>query len=144
MYKNSIYKISPDVVDIKDNKFNFKLSARPVYVYYQLLPELKLPEGYYYKPDLYLFKVENDEEYMELESNELLIRTENLFRDSHFVSLEKNICYMLEHRILYESIFNKKNQTADLLKRLKNKFPDYSFTMDWETILSDMDNHKIN
>ncbi len=143
-YKNSIYKISPDVVDIKNSKFNFKLSSRPVYVYYPLVTKLKLPSGYYYKPDLFLFKVENDEEYMELKSYDVAIRTENLIRDHQFVSLEKNICNMLEHRILYESVFNEKTNATELLEIIKSRFPDYNFTVNWQNVLLNMDSHKIN
>ena len=62
----------------------------------------------------------------------------SLEEDRDFESIQEYTGSMLENRALYEALSRNPQNTLALLDIIRNTFPEYPLTMDWNSILSEL------
>jgi hypothetical protein len=86
--------------------------------------EFVLPEGYKLVPDLLLFKVVKDNEYLPAADPDFKIRISEK-RNYYIDKIEYFVGSMLARRAMYELQYNRQDRAKDYLKKIKKDLPNY-------------------
>lgn len=105
-------------------------SHRPFYIGIELFERemqeksFELPPGYTLVPDLFYFRVVQDNKYVPAKDPDFTIRQPR-FDSEYSSSIKAIICSMLVRRALYEMQYDKRDRAMVYIKKIKQDFPDY-------------------
>ena len=117
-------KIMTDLVVTNINERSFYIA--PELVENELKKgELKLPEGYYLVPDLFLFKVVIGNKYVPAKNPDFKIRLPEE-KNYYTKMIETFTGSMLARRAIYEMKSGKINRAKIYLNKIRSDFPDYN------------------
>lgn len=126
-------KFDPNIIEKYYREIMKKLisenSNRPFYIGFELIQnemnrgEFSLPEGYKIIPYKYLFKVVRSNDYVQLPSAEIKIRTEGP-TNKYTENIKSFVSNMYINRAYYEMSFSKRTELKNILEALKKFNPE--------------------
>ncbi len=94
----------------------------------------KLPAGYKIVPDLFLFRVTNQKNYIPAGNPDFEFRLPE-YRDKYIISMENLLGAMLTRRALYEMQFDKIDRAKLYIKKVIDDLPDYTLPKELADVL---------
>ena len=127
-YKRQVNKRLGKEIFWEGETLNFTLNKREVYVAVTSLEQISLPPGFYFIPDIFLFKIVNTRNYIPAGDPDFEIYIPENIYDSNLLSVENYIGSMLENRAMYELRNQKTGRAIIYIQKIKSTLPHFELS----------------